>query len=135
MDAYWNSSFNSQLHLHQFSSNLSPTLLLLQEAANTVLGRAATQRAPDRLGKWNNGNLLRFNKGKCKNLHLEGQDKPGPMRMASSSVKMSLGAAKPPRSPGNTQAVAFTDYLGLPRSTQSPHIPSCQASGLTRPGI
>lgn len=75
MDAYWNSSFNSQLHLYQFSSNLGLTLILLQEAANTVLGRAATQRAPDRVGKWNNGNLTRLDKGKCKNLHLERKSK------------------------------------------------------------
>lgn len=68
MDACGNSSFSSQWYLYPFSSNLGPTPLL-QEAANPALGRAATQRAPGRLGEQTNRNFMKFNTGKCEALH------------------------------------------------------------------
>lgn len=61
----------------------------------------------------------------------EEQDKLDTIGLGSSSVKKSLGAAKPPEPPEHTQAVGFTDRLGLPQSSQPPHTHPPQASELT----
>lgn len=47
----------------------------LSGAADTIEGRDATLRALDRLKKWVNENLVKFNKAKYKALHL-GQGNP-----------------------------------------------------------
>ncbi|GAB0176206.1 triadin [Grus japonensis] len=39
-------------------------------AVNTLEGRDATQRDPDRLGRWVCANLMKFNKAKCKVVHM-----------------------------------------------------------------
>jgi len=41
-----------------------------EEAANILDGYAAIQKDNVRLEKWNNENLLKFNRGKCEVLHL-----------------------------------------------------------------
>ncbi|GAB0175534.1 mitochondrial enolase superfamily member 1 [Grus japonensis] len=48
----------------------------LEGVADTPEGCAAIQRALNRLEKWADGNLMEFNKEKCKVLHL-GRDSPG----------------------------------------------------------
>ena len=47
----------------------------LSGAVGMPEGRDAIQRALDRLGKWGWANLVKFNKAKCKVLHL-GQGNP-----------------------------------------------------------
>jgi len=65
-------------------------------ADNTPEGWDATQMNLDRLEQWAQVNLVRFNKSKCKTLHL-GQDNPhyqyklGDDRIKSSSAKKYLG--------------------------------------------
>ena len=42
----------------------------LWNVVNTTKGQEAIQRHPDRLEQWAQMNLIRFNKSKCKVLHL-----------------------------------------------------------------
>jgi len=44
-------------------------------SVDTIEGKDAIQRNLDRLKKWSRVNLMRFNKAKCKSLHL-GQGHP-----------------------------------------------------------
>jgi len=66
-------------------------------AVDTPEGCAAIQRDLDRLQSWAERNLMRFNKGKCRFLHL-GRNNPmhqyklGADLLESSSVKRDLGA-------------------------------------------
>jgi len=65
-------------------------------AADTLEGCAATQRDLDRLESWPQRNLMKFNKGKCRVLHL-GRNNPGHQYRlradlrGSSSVERGLG--------------------------------------------
>ena len=64
--------------------------------ADTPEGCAAIQRGLDRLESWAEGNLMKFNKSKCKVLHL-GRNNPmhqyrlGADLLGSSSVEKDLG--------------------------------------------
>ncbi|GAB0186853.1 hypothetical protein GRJ2_001150600 [Grus japonensis] len=52
-----------------FVSGIECTLTKLCGAVNTLEGMDAIQRDPDRLERWANGNLVKFNEAKCKVLH------------------------------------------------------------------
>ena len=68
----------------------------LSGEADTSEGRATLQEDLDRLEEWANKNLMKFNKDKCKVLHL-GKHNPGvehrlgSTRLGSSSVERDLG--------------------------------------------
>jgi len=51
--------------LRQFADNTN-----LCSAVDTLEGRDATQRDPERLQRWAHANLMKFTKAKCKILHL-----------------------------------------------------------------
>ena len=77
--------------LSQFADNTN-----LGGVADTPEGHAANQRDLDRLWKWADRNLLKFNKGKCKVLHL-GRNNPrdqymlGATQMESGLTEKDLG--------------------------------------------
>ncbi|PKU34263.1 rna-directed dna polymerase from mobile element jockey-like [Limosa lapponica baueri] len=68
----------------------------LKGEVDTSEGRATLQEDPDRLEEWANKNLMKFNKDKCKVLHL-GKHNPGVQhrlgstRLGSSTVERDLG--------------------------------------------
>ena len=67
----------------------------LGSADDTPEGQDATQRHIDRLEQWALENLMRFNKSKCKVLHLGSgnshyQYKLGDLKMENSPAKMDL---------------------------------------------
>ncbi|KAK4825175.1 hypothetical protein QYF61_024655 [Mycteria americana] len=68
----------------------------LSGEVDTSEGRATLQEDLDRLNEWANKNLMKFNKDKCKVLHLGkhnpgGQHRLGSTRLGSSSVERDLG--------------------------------------------
>jgi len=56
---------------------------------STQEGRDAIQRGPERLETWASENLMKFNKGKCKVLHM-GQGNPKPTWAENSPAEKDL---------------------------------------------
>ncbi|GAB0210128.1 mitochondrial enolase superfamily member 1 [Grus japonensis] len=74
----------------------------LSGEADTLEGRATLQEDLDRLEEWANKNLMKFNKDKCKVLHLGKQSRSAAQTGIHLAGEQLCG--KGPRGPGGQQA-------------------------------